>query len=203
MSCICNKVANSITVQPINREWNIETMQRRLFFAIPAQQLSNELQHSQQQLLPEGYLKPVPADNFHLTLHFLGLQDDSILPSLYQAATQIQSPAFTLLLDRYGLFRHARCLWLGPQHPAPELCMLVEQLSAALAQLNFLVSPDYRPHITLFRNARTLPNQPAPTLQLPVSEFILYESVSGNDGVQYRPLQHWSLLNQLTGKKRQ
>ena len=57
-------------------------MQRRLFFAIPAQQLSNELQHSQQQLLPEGYLKPVPADNFHLTLHFLGLQDDSILPSL-------------------------------------------------------------------------------------------------------------------------
>jgi 2'-5' RNA ligase len=178
-------------------------MQRRLFFAIPAQQLSNELQHSQQQLLPEGYLKPVPADNFHLTLHFLGLQDDSILPSLYQAATQIQSPAFTLLLDRYGLFRHARCLWLGPQHPAPELCMLVEQLSAALAQLNLPVSPDYRPHITLFRNARSLPNQPAPTLQLPVSKFILYESVSGNDGVQYRPLQHWSLLNQLTGKKRQ
>ena len=81
--------------------------------------------------------------------------------------------------------------------------MLVEQLSAALAQLTLLVSPDYRPHITLFRNAITLPNQPAPSLQLPVSEFILYESVSGNDGVQYRPLQHWSLLNQLTGKKRQ
>jgi 2'-5' RNA ligase len=121
----------------------------------------------------------------------------------FNAATQIQSPAFTLLLDRYGLFRHARCLWLGPQHPAPELCMLVEQLSAALAQLNLPVSPDYRPHITLFRNARSLPNQPAPTLQLPVSEFILYESVSGNDGVQYRPLLHWSLLNQLTGKKHQ
>ena len=132
-------------------------MQRRLFFAIPAQQLCSALQHSQQQLLPEGYLKPVPADNFHLTLHFLGLQDDSILPLLYQAAAQIQSPAFALQLDRYGLFR----------------------------------------------NARSLPNQPAPTLQLPVSEFILYESVSGNDSVQYRPLQHWSLLNQLTGKKHQ
>jgi len=133
LSCICNKVANSITVQPINREWNIETMQRRLFFAIPAQQLSNALQHSQQQLLPEGYLKPVPADNFHLTLHFLGLQDDSILPSLYQAAAQIQSPAFTLQLDRYGLFRHARCLWLGPQHPAPELCMLVEAIKCSIS----------------------------------------------------------------------
>ncbi|MDD2842249.1 MAG: RNA 2',3'-cyclic phosphodiesterase [Tolumonas sp.] len=178
-------------------------MQRRLFFALPAQQLSNALQHSQQQLLPEGYLKPVPAENFHLTLHFLGLQDDSILPSLYQAAAQIQSPAFTLQLDRYGLFRHAHCLWLGPQHPAPELCMLVEQLSSALAQLNLPISADYRPHITLSRNAKTLPNQPAPTLQLPVSEFILYESVSGNHGLQYRPLQHWSLLNQLTGKKRQ
>nr|WP_321239781.1 RNA 2',3'-cyclic phosphodiesterase [uncultured Tolumonas sp.] len=178
-------------------------MQRRLFFAIPAQQLSSALQHSQQQLLPEGYLKPVPADNFHLTLHFLGLQDDSILPSLYQAAAQIQSPAFTLQLDQYGLFHHAHCLWLGPQHPAPELQMLVEQLSTVLTQLGLPVSADYHPHITLFRNARTLPNQPAPTLQLPVSEFILYESVSGNDGVQYRPLQHWSLLNQLTRKKRQ
>lgn len=178
-------------------------MQRRLFFAIPAQQLSGTLLHSQQQLLPEGYLKPVPADNFHLTLHFLGLQDDRILPSLYQAAAQIQCPAFTLQLDRYGLFRHARCLWLGPHHPTPELRMLVEQLSTALAQLDLPVSADYRPHITLFRNARTLPNQPAPNLQLPVSEFILYESVSGNDGVQYRPLQHWSLLNQLISKKRQ
>lgn len=173
-------------------------MQRRLFFAIPAHQLSNALQHSQQQLLPEGHLKPVPADNFHLTLHFLGLQDDSILPSLYQAAARIQSPAFTLQLDRYGLFRHARCLWLGPQHPTPELHMLVDQLSAVLAQLNLPVSTDYRPHISLFRNARTLPNLPAPTLQLSVSEFILYESVSTNDGVQYRPLRHWALLDQLT-----
>ena len=85
-------------------------MQRRLFFAIPAQQLSNTLQHSQQQLLPEGYLKPVPADNFHLTLHFLGLQDDSILPSLYQAATQIQSPAFTLLLDIHIAVRSVRAI---------------------------------------------------------------------------------------------
>ena len=178
-------------------------MQRRLFFAIPAQQLSNALQHSQQLLLPDGYLKPVPVDNFHLTLHFLGLQDDSILPLLDQAVTKIQSPAFTLQLDRYGLFRHARCLWLGPQYPAPELAMLVEQLSSVLTQLGLPVSADYRPHITLFRNARTLPTQAAPSLQLPVSEFILYESVSGNNGVQYRPLQHWSLLNQLTSKKRQ
>ena len=203
MSCICNKAANFITVQPINHEWNVERMQRRLFFAIPAQQLSHALQHSQQQLLPEGYLKPVPADNFHLTLHFLGLQDDRILPLLDQAVTQIQSPAFTLQLDQYGLFRHARCLWLGPQHPVPELAMLVEQLSSVLTQLGLPASTDYRPHITLFRNAITLPNQPAPSLQLPVSEFVLYESVSGNNGVQYRPLLHWSLLNQLTGKKRQ
>ena len=178
-------------------------MQRRLFFALPAQSVASALHHCQQQLHEEGHRKPVNANNFHLTLHFLGMQDEHILPQLYQVAAELRSPPFELTLDQYGLFRHAHCLWLGPQHPAPPLLHLVNRLGESLTQLGLPVSTDYRPHITLFRNARAMTKHPAPALRLQVSEFILYESISAADGVWYKPLRRWPLLNQSVDEKQQ
>ena len=168
-------------------------MFRRLFFALPAQSLASKLHHCQRQLRAEHHQKPVRADNFHLTLHFLGAQDERLLPRLYQAAAQVHLAPFEIPLDQYGLFRRARCLWLGPQQSPPPLQELVRQLGERLKALELQVSDDYRPHITLFRNAHTMTQLTAPGLHLSVSEFILYESVSTTDGVLYKPLHRWLL----------
>ena len=176
-------------------------MQRRLFFALPAQSLASKLHHCQQRLRTEHHKKPVNADNFHLTLHFLGLQDERLLPRLCQAAEQVHVAPFDILLDQYGLFRHARCLWLGPQQSPRPLRELVRQLGEELKTLDLQVSDDYRPHITLFRNAHGMTQLTAPVLKLAVSEFILYESVSTNDGVLYKPLHRW-LLQEQSGEQK-
>ena len=176
-------------------------MQRRLFFALPAQELRSELKHCQHELLTEGHKKPVKADNFHLTLHFLGMQDDSILPALYKAAANIECAPFEIRLDQYGLFHHARCLWLGPSHPPAALQVLFSRLSDKLKVLGLDVSSNYQPHITLFRNAHTPAQALAPELELAVSEFILYESCSTAEGVIYTPLRRWALGKHSVHKK--
>lgn len=178
-------------------------MLRRLFFALPAQSLATELQDCQHRLNGEGHRKPVKLDNFHLTLHFLGLQDDRLLPKLYEAAEGVHGSPFEVTLDQYGLFRHARCLWLGSQHIPAALLNLVDQLGSALKALDLPVSADYRPHITLFRHAHGVATVPASMLNLPVSEFILYESSSSGQGVCYTPLQRWPLVEQSLQEKQQ
>lgn len=176
-------------------------MFRRLFFALPVQSLASKLHHCQRQLRAEHHQKPVKADNFHLTLHFLGLQDERLLPRLYQAAAQVHLAPFEILLDRYGLFPRARCLWLGPQQSPRPLHELVTRLGEELKALDLQISDNYRPHITLYRNARHMTQLTAPVLQLVVSEFVLYESVSTNDGVLYKPLQRW-LLQEHSGEQK-
>lgn len=176
-------------------------MFRRLFFALPAQSLASKLHHCQRRLRAEHHQKPVCADNFHLTLHFLGLQDESLLPLLYQAAAQIHLAPFEILLDQYGLFRRARCLWLGPQQSPRPLHELVTRLGEELKALDLQISDDYHPHITLFRNAHGMTQLTAPVLRLAVSEFVLYESVSTIDGVLYKPLQRWLLQEQFGEQK--
>ncbi len=176
-------------------------MQRRLFFALPAQVLKQELQRCQKELKAEGHNKPVKADNFHLTLHFLGMQDDSLLPALYQVAAEVVSEPFQLQLNQYGLFRHARCLWLGPSHPPVALQALFSHLGDKLKALGLEIASSYKPHITLFRNAHTSAQGIAPILELTVSEFILYESCSTPEGVIYTPLRRWTLGDHSTHEK--
>lgn len=172
-------------------------MLRRLFFAIPAQSIQHALIECQtlQGLEPR---QAVPPANFHLTLHFLGATDEQRIPVLTDIGHSIQIPAFTLNLNRYGIFPKARCLWIGPDHIPQELQNLVQTLLHRLGTAGWHIEPDamqhYRPHISLSRHTieyRTLNN--TPVLPLKVDEFQLYESISTGDGVIYQPLACWRL----------
>lgn len=165
--------------------------ERRLFIGVaPSLCQQQQLTAMLQQLQPP--LQPVTPANLHLTLLFLG-QSSAVQTQLFWQLLQVQLklPAFTVLLDQLEL-------WPGPavycltgvlQHPG--LVQLDQQLQRAALQAGF--SPPQhalRPHITLARKAKKLPDvaPKPPQLLLAPDQLILYHSLSTATGVKYLPL---------------
>lgn len=99
----------------------------------------------------------VPAENFHITMHFIGESDDlaGAVAAMHEACRGIRP--FTLSLGSYGYFeRNERCLktaLVNVTGDLDELSVLHETLESALADNGF--SREYKrfkPHITLGRN---------------------------------------------------
>jgi RNA 2',3'-cyclic 3'-phosphodiesterase len=168
---------------------------RRLFFGLDASAQRQPLVRLQQQLALAA--TPVAAENLHLTLLFLGAVSDVKLPQLYQLGHQValQHGGFEMELDTLGLFPQAKVAWIGVSQPPTELLALELALRAGVSALGLPLDPSpYRPHITLYRKARTLPEPDArarATISLQAREFHLYESCSTPAGVQYCKLASW------------
>lgn len=166
---------------------------KRLFFALAlAPQQRRALAQWRRHLeLRAG--KPVPADNFHVTLLFLGDVDATRVPSLCAAVDGLVHPQapIRLLLDRLQVWRRAGALVLEPTDTPAELRRLVYALHQALLPLG-IAEParDYRAHLTLSRDfSGQVPEASEPPhLQLIARGFGLYESRKG----QYLPVAQWS-----------
>ena len=101
----------------------------RLFFALPcptalAEHISN-WRDSQ-----DIHGRPVPKDNLHLTLAFLGSQPETALNGLKQLGDQLRGEAFTLRLDRLQTIGHG-FLCLTPTQAPPPLLQLSKTCAAA------------------------------------------------------------------------
>jgi RNA 2',3'-cyclic 3'-phosphodiesterase len=170
---------------------------RRLFFGLDASAQRQPLVRLQQQLALAA--APVVAENLHLTLLFLGAVPDTKLPQLYQLGHQValQHGSFEMVLDTLGLFPQAKVAWIGASNPPTELLTLELALRTGVSALGLPLDPrPYRPHITLYRKARTRPEPDArarASISLQAREFHLYESCSSPSGVQYLQLASWEL----------
>ena len=124
--------------------------------------------------------KPVPMENFHVTLAFLGAIPPDKHEQLERGLDKISAQAFSSQTTELGWFKKAKVLYLGLAL-TPEF----ERLAQACRLLNKeLQVPQhhshFKPHITLFRNHREavpLPTQPL-KLNLTFHQFHLFESVS-------------------------
>lgn len=143
--------------------------------------------------------RPVPVHNLHLTLVFLGTVPADRVDRLISRAAAVRSPAFELLLDRFGTFPRARVAWLGGPAPAAGSA-LVAALRSACGDCGLDIDDrPWRPHVTLFRGvsargaaadgpgAETLPG---PAIHWPVTEFALVESIPSRP---YQVLRSWPL----------
>lgn len=167
---------------------------KRLFFALPISDAQRrDLAHWRRGLaLRSG--KPVPADNFHVTLLFLGDIDAAQVPAICAAVERLERrpPPVRLVLDRLQAWPRAGALVLAPQQNPQALLQLVYALQQALLPLGFAVaSREYRPHLTLSRDYRGEPPEAAeaPAFFLNARRFALYESRKGS----YLPLAEWAL----------
>lgn len=122
--------------------------------------------------------RPVPRDNLHLTLRFLGDTPASLQERLIAAAQTIALPAFELQLDRSAYWSGSRVALLLPSLIPPALLKLQTHLEQ-LAQ-SFGYPPEHRnfkPHVTLARHCADFPSRLAPRQRCQISQFVLMRSV--------------------------
>lgn len=139
--------------------------------------------------------RPVPAENFHLTLLFLGAVDVAQIARLCEAAAKVRTPGVEVkvALDRLDVWRRAGALVLACEEPSAALLRLVYGLEQAMLPFGLEeVAKAFRPHLTLMRDYREPVPESAtpPAFVLRADRFALYESHKG----RYRALAEWPLL---------
>ncbi|GAB2848745.1 RNA 2',3'-cyclic phosphodiesterase [Pseudoduganella ginsengisoli] len=131
-------------------------------------------------LLPLVQGRHIPPAKLHLTLAFLGQQEEARLPMLLSILKRLSVPPMRLQIDCFGYFARPRIAWAGMAQPPQALLGMQEQLMAELAAAGFdpATHGAFKPHITLAREAKQAPGDAgfAP-VRWDVPQVALVESV--------------------------
>lgn len=152
--------------------------------------------------------RAVPAENFHITLAFVGEQRGDVIDDLHSALSDIRAPAFSVRIQGVGLFGGAQPTSLyAAVAPDPALHHLRDKVLQAARRAGITVAGSrFVPHVTLARFGSGLRGEDAAAMQgfvatrltlsaapFAVEEFILYRSRLGKR-VSYEPLADYPLL---------
>jgi len=177
----------------------MELMERthRLFFALwPSDSLRDQLASEVAPVLSHARARPIPPQNFHITLAFLGAVQARRLPSVMDAASQVEEGAVHLRLEQLEAWPGSHVLCVTPARCEP-LHRLVEQLRINL--LAHHLEPDqkdFRPHVTLAREWRDRSVEGAiGPFDWRADDFVLAESEASRHGSQYRIIGRWPLMD--------
>lgn len=169
------------------------SQKKRLFIALLVPKgVATSISKWQRLYAPQG-TKLIRAPNFHITLAFLGLQDETLQAQVEERLGHIRNPGWQQTLDRFGAFRKPQIGYLAPSEPKPELLNLAAQIQRQMAQLGIaLPEQEYRPHVTVYRkfHLRHITQESLPGWQWPATSFALYCSDNGH----YIELNRWSLM---------
>jgi 2'-5' RNA ligase len=159
-----------------------------------------------QARLPAG--RAVARDSLHLTLAFLGDQEESVLADLDGELGVVVAPRFDLTISGLGLLGGPNPKLIhAAVSPDPALIELRARIVTATRRAGITLAREkYRPHVTLARfgaGARGadlarlgefLDNHSGFSLPPePVSEFALFESILRPQGVLHRELARYRL----------
>lgn len=168
---------------------------RRLFFGLwPDPDLRQQLAAAARAAHKNAGGRPVPADNLHLTLAFLGSLTTARADCVTEAAADIAVEPFALRLDRIGWWRRPGILWLAPAVWPAEIEALAAALWRALEPCG--IEPEtrpFKPHVTIARRCGRARTGPMTPIDWPVSDFALIESLAGQPGSRYQVLKRWPL----------
>ncbi len=163
---------------------------RRLFFGLwPDEATRGALHQATRTVVRRSGGKPVPPDNYHLTLAFLGNVADERFEAIVDAATGVAVDPLHLTLDRLGYFPAPQVLWIGPAAVPESLPALAADLWRRMATAAGL-QPDgrsFHPHVSLARKVALPPGlSPPDPVAWPVAGFSLIESDTAPAGARYR-----------------
>ena len=131
------------------------TPTRRVFFALwPNAQVCTQLQQVSGDLHAKTGGRRMMADSLHLTLVFVGQVTNSQLEEMKKVASVVRGQRFEVQFDQTGCWQHNHIAYLGTRHPPSALLSLVRQIETGLDEAGIAYdSRQYKPHITLIRNA--------------------------------------------------
>ena len=177
----------------------------RLFIAIDIpEHARQQLEALQDSSLGVRWTSP---GTMHLTLRFIGdVNETSTKKQLEEALEKVKAPAFDMTIKGLGYFpprRQPKIIWAGIKENSA-LMELQEAVEQACRTVGF--EPEtrqYTPHITLGRvngiskrevNAFFNQHKKLRIPDIPVNDFILYESKLSSDGAEHTPLEHFRLV---------
>lgn len=179
---------------------------KRLFLALA---ISDDTKHAINQWRARHMetltQKPVPLDNYHVTLVYMGAIEQSKYATLVEKLREVRSDNFQLTFSKTQHFRGAKALVLTPASIPPKLIELQRNINRVVKQVGLpFETRTYNPHITLYRKVseaqfQTLEEDglPLPYVDIPVDHFALYESLSTETGVQYHMLEEFELQGEF------
>lgn len=166
----------------------------RLFFALwPDAALQATLARCARSLAAAAGGRAMRAETLHVTLAFVGDVPVAQRPAIERAAGAATFAPFDLVLDRTGWFGQRKLGWAGTRDVPAALATLVATLRAALGAEGVRFDPQaFVVHVTLVRNARTVPpGAPMTPVAWPVRDFALVASEASAGGRIYRVLRRW------------
>jgi len=176
----------------------------RAFIAIPIPGTIRSQLAVTQFLLPIA--RPLPVENFHLTLVFLGNQTEDRLEELHLALDQITAPPLELQIDGLGVFGGDRPRSVhATLRPEPALTRLQARIARAADMAGIArEARRFTPHVTLGRFAPDEGSAPAlaraigqiGALRIPpfaVDHFALMRSILRPDGAVHDELARYPL----------
>jgi len=176
----------------------------RVFFALwPNADIAARLHAIAQQQHTQLSGRVSRLDTLHATLVFIGNVAPERLPDLLAAAEVVEAPAFQLVLDQAGCWRHNHIAYLGAKQVPTALQRLQLALAERVRAAGFTIETRaYFPHVTLLRKAAcgemifADPETENPALNpviWPVRDFVLVKSSMGANGSRYEPIGRWPL----------
>jgi len=169
----------------------------RLFFALkPAEELSLKLLELGCTLKSKSHERVTEPEMLHMTLRYIGHTDEEIKQSLLTDVDSISVPSFDIRLNRTGYWKKPQVIWCAPEITDNILIKLVSQLEE-ICQKNGINAEKklFKPHVSLLRKVKSFNAESQVKLPLwRVSDFVLLESISTGNGVQYNELKRWNLI---------
>ena len=174
-----------------------EAHHKRVFFALwPNESIRDSISSIYKKSIYKDSLGQAHGtENLHLTLHFLGGLSPSQVDCALQQAEQVNAQKFELTLDSFACFKKAKILYMSPSEASLQLTELHQLLAESLAVCHLrLETRRYQPHVTLMRKFKDFKaSEISQKVLWKVEQFALLESVSTPNGVEYRPLQLFTL----------
>jgi 2'-5' RNA ligase len=171
------------------------TERQRLFFALfPSARVCRAIETVQQQL--DFAARPVPPEQFHVTLAFLGEQPTARVAELAHLADASHLPSCALRLDVVDAFAGPGVAFLGMSEVPRRLGVFRASLVQRLHEAGFAVDGEpWRPHVTLYRKMRkSCPRMPVEPIDWPLKTYCLVSSRLEKNGPCYRVVRRWNAV---------
>lgn len=172
---------------------NDDTLARVFYALVPPPPLRATLGELARDAARHAHGRPVPADNIHLTLAFVGEIAVARMPALFAVGAALRAHGVSVELDAQGGFRRAGVAWIAPSALPQALMDLASTLHSALDAAGFLQEErPFQPHLTLARRCRgPYRHGPVGPYAWDVEHVALMQSELRIERARYRLLARW------------